>query len=130
IGLLLAYGGVKAFLAFGPGKMPRLEEVGINPGVLLFTFVVCVGTGMLFGLAPAFQISRISLCDPLKETNRTSSAASAHKSHRALVVSECAVALLLMIGSSLLIRSFVRLRDVNSGVQPDHVITASISLPK
>jgi len=129
IGLLLAYFAVRAFLAFGPGQMPRLGEVGINSGVLLFTFVVCVGSGMLFGLAPALETSRPSLSDPLKDTNRSSSSASAHRTHRALLVFEVALALLLMIGSGLLIRSFVRLSDVNPGVQTDNVITAAISLP-
>ncbi len=128
IGLLLAYVAVRAFLAFGPGGMPRLEEVGINSGVLLFTFVVCVGSGLLFGLAPALETSRPSLTDPLKDTSRSSSA-NAYRTHRALLVFEVALALLLMIGSGLLIRSFVRLSDVNPGVQTDHVITGSISLP-
>ena len=113
-----------------PGQMPRLEEVGINSGVLLFTFVVCVGSGILFGLAPALETSRPSLSDPLKDANRSSSSASAHRTHRALLVFEVSLALLLMIGSGLLIRSFVRLSDVNPGVQTDHVITAAISLPR
>jgi putative ABC transport system permease protein len=129
IGLLLAWLAVRAFLAFGPGQMPRLNEVGINSGVLLFTFVVCVSSGILFGLAPAIETSRPSLSDPLKDTNRSSSSASAHRTHRALLTFEVALALLLMIGSGLLIRSFVRLNDVNSGVQVDHVITAALSLP-
>ena len=129
LGLLLAYVAVRAFLAFGPGEMPRLNEVGINSAVLLFTFVICVGSGILFGLAPALETSRPALSDPLKDTNRSSSSATAHRTHRALLVFQVALALLLMIGSGLLIRSFVRLSDVNSGVQPDHVITAEISLP-
>ena len=129
IGLLLAYIAVRAFLAFGPGHMPRLDEVGINPVVLLFTFVVCVGSGILFGLAPALETSRPSLSDPLKDTNRSSSSASAHRTHRALLVFEVGLALILMIGSGLLVRSFVRLSDVNPGIQTDHVITAAISLP-
>jgi putative ABC transport system permease protein len=128
IGLLLAYVAVRAFLAFGPGQMPRLNEVGINSGVLLFTFVVCVGSGILFGLAPALETSRPALSDPLKDTNRSSSSASAHRTHRALLVFQVALALLLMIGSGLLIRSFVRLSSVSPGVQTDHVITAAISL--
>jgi len=113
IGLLLAYIAVRAFLAFGPGQMPRLEEVGINSGVLLFTFVVCVGSGILFGLAPALETSRPSLMEPLKDTNRSSSSASAYRTHRALLVFEVALALIVMIGSGLLVRSFVRLSDVN-----------------
>ena len=128
LGLLLAYLAIRAFLAFGPGEMPRLNEVDINSGVLLFTFVVCVGSSVLFGLAPALETSRPALSDPLKDTNRSSSSASAHRTHRALLVFEVALALLLMIGSGLLIRSFVRLSKVSPGVQTDHVITAAISL--
>ncbi|HTG31205.1 MAG TPA: ABC transporter permease [Methylomirabilota bacterium] len=129
IGLFLAYIAVRAFLAFGPGQMPRLEEVGINSGVLLFTFVVCVGSGILFGLAPALETSRPSLIEPLKDANRSSSSASAYRTHRALLVFEVALALIVMIGSGLLVRSFVRLSDVNPGIQTDYVITAAISLP-
>ncbi|HKR85627.1 MAG TPA: ABC transporter permease, partial [Terriglobales bacterium] len=128
LGLLLAFVAVRAFLVFGPGQMSRLEEVDINPAVLFFTFVICVGSGILFGLAPALETSRSSLCDPLKETARSSSSASAHRTHRALLVIEVALALVLMIGSGLLIRSFVRLSSVSPGVQTDHVITAAITL--
>lgn len=128
LGLLLAYLAVRAFLSFGPGQMPRLNEVGINSGVLLFTFVVCVGSGILFGLAPALETYRAELGNPLKDTNRSFSSASAPGTHRALVVLEVALALVLMIGSGLLIRSFVRLSNVNPGVQTDHVLTAAISL--
>jgi putative ABC transport system permease protein len=129
VGLLLAYVAVRVFLAFGPGQIPRSNEIGINSGVLLFTFVVCVGSGILFGLAPALETSRPSLSDPLKDANRSSSSGSAQRTHRALLVFEVSLALLLMIGSGLLIRSFVRLSDVNPGVETDHVITAAISLP-
>src|SRR5215831_16798357 len=128
LGLLLSYLAVRAFLAFGPGQMPRLNEVGINSGVLLFTFVVCVGSGILFGLVPAFETSRPVLSDPLKDANRSSSSATSQRTHRALVVVEVALALLLMIGSGLCIRSFVRLSGVSPGVQTDHVVTAAISL--
>jgi len=128
LGLALAYLAIRAFLTFGPGQMPRLNEVGINSGVLLFTFVVCVGSGILFGLAPSLETSRSALSDPLKDANRSSSSASAHRTHRALLVFQVALALLLMIGSGLLIRSFVRLSDVNPGIQRDQVITATLSL--
>src|SRR5581483_9503242 len=128
LGILLAFVAVRLFLAYGPGEMPRLGEVGINSGVLLFTFVVCVGSGLLFGLAPALEMSRPSFTGALKETSRSSSSASGHRTHRVLLVFEVALALVLMMGSSLLIRSFVRLSAVSPGVQTDHVITAAISL--
>jgi putative ABC transport system permease protein len=128
LGLLLAFGAVRAFLAFGPGQMPRSEEVSINPGVLLFTFVVCVGCGILFGLAPALETSRPTMSGTLKAATHSSSSAPVHRTHRTLLVLEVALALVLMIGSGLLIRSFVRLNAVNPGVKTDHVITAAISL--
>ena len=129
VGLLLAFGAVRAFLAFGPGQMPRLDEVTISGPVLLFTFVLCVGSGIIFGLAPAFNTPRSSVADPLKESERGSSNASVQRTHRVFAISEIALALLLMIGSGLLIRSFVRLQSVDPGFQTDHLITAAISLP-
>ena len=130
VGLLLAYGAVQAFIAFGPGRIPRLEEVGINTTVLLFTFALCVGSGIIFGLAPALNTTRDSVAEPLKENERGTSNASAQHTHRVLVVSEIALALVLMIGSGLLIRSFLRLRDVDPGFQTEHLVTAEISLPE
>ncbi len=130
VGLLLAFGSLKAFLAFGPGNMPRLEDVGINGAVLLFTFAVCVGSGIVFGLAPALEASRGSVNHPLRAAKGSSSSYAARRTHNALIVSEVALALLLMIGSGLLIRSFLRLRDVDPGFRPDHLMTAVISLPR
>lgn len=130
LGILLAWLAMRAFLAFGPGDLPRLEEVGINGTVLLFTVIVCVGSGVTFGLAPAFETSRTSADEGLKETSRTSPGASAHRLHNALVITEVAIALLLMIGSGLLVRSFVRLRAVDPGIRRDHLISARITLSR
>jgi putative ABC transport system permease protein len=130
LGLLLAFISLKAFLAFGPGNMPRLEDVGINSAVLLFTFAICVGSGIVFGLAPAVEASRGSVHDPLKAEKGNLSSQAARRTHSALIVSEVALALLLMIGSGLLIRSFLRLRDVDPGFRPDHLLTAVIALPQ
>ena len=130
VGLMLAFGSLKAFLAFGPGNIPRLEDVGINGAVLLFTFAVCVGSGIVFGLAPAFEASRGSVNHPLRAAKGSSASYAARRTHNALIVSEVALALLLMIGSGLLIRSFLRLRDVDPGFRSDHVMTAVISLSR
>lgn len=128
VGLLVAYLAVRAFQVFGPGQMPRLNEVGVNFSVLLFTAAVCVGSGILFGLAPALEAARSTHHDTLKETTRTSPSAATQHTHRTLVVVEVGLAVVLMIGSGLLIRSFVRLSGVNPGVRTDHVMTAVISL--
>src|SRR5262249_8935330 len=88
-----------------------------------------VSSGIGFGLAPAFTASRTEMADPLKLSQRSMTLHSAHRTQRIFVVAQIALALLLMIGSGLLIRSFVRLRSVDPGVRADHVITAAIALP-
>lgn len=130
IGLLLAYLSVRAFMVVGPGRIPRLQEVALNCSVLLFTSLTCVGSGILFGLAPAFIASRTKLGEPLKRSQRSMTSRDAHRAQRAFVVAQVALALLLMIGSGLLVRSFLRLRSVDPGIRADHVITAAIALPK
>jgi predicted permease len=129
LGLLLGYIGVHAFLAFALGGIPRLMEVGVNGTVLAFTCLVSLSGGILFGLAPALHSVRASLNDSLKEGTRTAASGSGNQIRKVLVVSEFALALILMIGAGLLIRSFLRLRDVNPGFQQDHLVTARISLP-
>jgi putative ABC transport system permease protein len=129
LGLLVGYIGVRAFLAFAPGGIPRLVEVGVNGTVLAFTCLISLLGGILFGLAPALHSVRASLNDSLKEGTGTTVSRSGNRIRKVLVVSEFALALVLMIGAGLLIRSFLRLRDVNPGFQPDHLVTARISLP-
>jgi len=128
-GLLIGYVGVLAFRAFAPSDIPRLMEVGIDGRVLAFTCVVSFLAGILFGLAPALHSVRSSLIDCLKEGTRTAGSSSGNKIRKVLVVSEFALALVLMIGAGLLIRSFIRLRDVDPGFRQDHLVTAQISLP-
>jgi len=130
LGLLLGYLGVRAFLGFAPGDIPRLIEVAVDGRVLAFTGLVSLLGGILFGLAPAFHSTRSSLTDSLKEGTRSSGSISGNKIRKFLVVSEFALALVLMIGAGLLIRSFLRLRDVNPGFQRDNLVTSQISLPR
>ena len=129
LGLLLGYAGVHAFIAFAPGQIPRLIEVGVDGRVLAFTCLLSLAGGLLFGLAPALHSARASLNDSLKEGARSAGSASGNRIRKFLVVSEFALALVLMIGAGLLIRSFLRLRDVNPGFQQEHLVTAQISLP-
>jgi len=128
-GLLIGYIGVRAFLAFAPGGIPRLMEVGIDGRVLTFTCVVSLLAGILFGLAPALHSVRSCWNESLKEGTRSAGSSSGNKIRKVLVVSEFSLALVLMIGAGLLIRSFLRLRDVDPGFQQDHLVTAQISLP-
>ncbi len=129
IGLLLAFWGVKALVAFNPSNLPRADEVGIDGTVLAFTLLVSIVTGMLFGLAPALQTSKTDLQRTLKEGGRSSSADRGGQAvRRVLVVAEVALALTLLIGAGLLIRSVARLQGVDPGFDPRNLLTFNISL--
>jgi putative ABC transport system permease protein len=129
LGLLIGYLGVRTFVALAPSGIPRLGEVGVNGTVLVFTCVISLGAGILFGMAPALHSARGSLNESLKEGSATTGSRSGDRIRKVLVVSEFALALVLMIGAGLLTRSFLRLRDVDPGFRPDHLVTARVSLP-
>jgi predicted permease len=131
LGLLLAYWGVGALRALAPANTPRMDEVHIDPVVLAFTFGVSLLTGLFFGLAPAWQVARTDLRETLNEAGRGTSAAGGSLNLRAsLVVSELALAVLLLVGAGLLIRSFNRLVDVSPGFQTQHLLTMELTLPE
>jgi putative ABC transport system permease protein len=130
IGLLLAYGGIRALVAANPSNLPRVDELAINGPVIGFTFLVALGTGVLFGLVPALQTWKLSLQGSLKDGARGgTSDGRSHLVRRALVVAEIALALTLLTGGGLLIRSFARLTGVNPGFDPHHVLSFGVSLP-
>ncbi|HTY82960.1 MAG TPA: ABC transporter permease, partial [Silvibacterium sp.] len=133
LGLILGFVGVRALLALNPGDIPRIGEhgaaVGIDWRVLLFTLGISIFTGILFGLFPAIGASRPDLNSTLKEsTNRTGTGFRQSKARSLLVVSEVSLALVLLIGAALLIRTYVALRNVNPGFNPHHVLTMEMSL--
>jgi len=137
--LLASISGAGAFLSLyllkgsllrlAPANLPRLNEVSLNPGVLLFAFFVSIFTGVLFGLAPALQTARASQITELREGGR-GSGSSKHQMRfsRLLVVSEIALSLVLLIGAGLLLRSFWELLQVRPGFEPHHVVTAKLWL--
>jgi len=130
IGLLLALWGVDLLLALSPADLLGLRGVHIDYRVLGFTLGVSLLTGLVFGLVPAFEASRPKLNESLKEGGK--GAASGGRSHRlrnVFVVAEVALALVLLIGSGLMIRSFLRLAAVNPGFTADHLLTLRVSLP-
>jgi len=130
LGLLLAYWGVGALRLLVPAKTPRIDEVRLDPVVLAFTFCVSVLTGLFFGLAPAWHVARTDLRELLNKVGRGSSASRASRRLRAaLVVSELGLAVLLLVGAGLLIRSFSRLLEVSPGFQTQHLLTLRVSLP-
>jgi len=128
LGLLLAAWGRQAALRALPEALPRANNVGIDAGVLLFTLVICIFAGALFGLAPAWKVSRPDLHETLKEGGRGGSGAK-HRTQGIFVVAEMALAVVLLIGAGLTIRSLVRLWNVNPGFNPHNVMGFGVSLP-
>ena len=129
VGLLLAMWGVDLLLKLNEHKIPRAAEVGLDSRVLLFTLGVSVVTGIIFGLAPAFQTSSANLHDTLKEGGRSGQLGVRGRLRNVLVVAEMAFAVILLVGAGLLIRSFMRLQQVNPGFQPAGVLAMQVSLP-
>jgi len=129
-GVVFAIWGVELLVALKPDSLPLLETISVDGRVLLFTLGVSVLTGVLFGLAPVWQATRINVSDALKEGGRGAAGAAKHRLRSALVVAEMALALLLLAGAGLLIKSFWQLRNVNPGFNPDNLLTMRIELPE
>jgi putative ABC transport system permease protein len=130
LGLLLAYGGVKLLLALTPSEVPRLHEIGLHVPVFLWTLAISVVTGLLFGLAPALQASRPDLNTALKKSSgRNPGSFQGSGLRNLLVVSEVAVALLLLVGAGLMTKSFLRLQQVDPGFDATNVVSMNIALP-
>ncbi|HSA57536.1 MAG TPA: ABC transporter permease [Gemmatimonadaceae bacterium] len=131
LGLAVAWGGVRAVVALQPANVPRVEQLAIDGSVLLFTFVVAIATGLLFGLVPALRASRANLQDTLKEGGRSSATdRGGHLLRRSLVVAEMALALTLLTGAGLLVRSFSRLAQVEPGFNTERLLTFNLALPR
>jgi putative ABC transport system permease protein len=130
-GVLLALCGVELLKTIGAQTVPRLHEVNIDFVVLGVTLAICVGTGIIFGLAPGLASSRPELTEALKEGGRSSTVGTRRNRLRnGLVIAEVALALVLLSGAGLLIKSFARLQNVNPGFNPRNALTFEISLPK
>jgi putative ABC transport system permease protein len=129
LGLALARGSVTLVARLGPASIPRLTEATVDGRLFLFAFAVSVLTGLLFGVAPAIQGSRANLNAALTEGGRGGTAGRAARRLRsALVVAEIALALLVLIGAGLLLKSFARLRRVDPGFQPQGLLTLRVPL--
>jgi putative ABC transport system permease protein len=127
LGLLLATWGVALLAAASPADIPRVGEVGLDAGVVLFTVAVTLATGIVFGLAPALQASKSDVNEALKEGGRGSSEGHARNRLRAaLVVAEVALSLVLLVGAGLLAQSFKRLLDVQPGFDPNNLVTMDV----
>jgi len=129
-GILIATVGVSALKWWNPENIPRLEAVTVEPRVLWFTLAVSVFTGLVFGLLPALRMTGSSLNDLLKKGGRGSGSPIHSGTARLLSAFELSLALVLLVGSMLLIRSFFELRSVEPGFRPDGVVTARFVLPR
>jgi putative ABC transport system permease protein len=128
LGLLIAFWGVPLLVKLVPeGMIPRLGEVGINGQVLLFTFLLSLATSLIFGIAPALQLSKARLAGSLKQDDRRMTGAQGLRS--VLVAGEIALSLVLLIGAGLMIKSFVLLRSVNPGFNPESTFVLTVDLP-
>jgi len=129
LGLLVAGAGVNLIVAFLGSQMPRAAEIRVDGPVLAFTFVVALVTGMLAGMIPAWRLTRADPNEALKQGGRADADSGSPIARNALVVAEVALALVLLIGAGLLVRSLGRLRAVDPGFEPRHVLSAYVSLP-
>jgi putative ABC transport system permease protein len=129
-GLLLAVWGVDSITAIAPASLPRIDEVRIDGRVLGFTLVASLLTGILFGLAPALQLPKLSIHEVVKDGGRGSVGTRRRWLRHFLVVSEVAVALVLLIGAGLLINSFWRLQQIDRGFDARNVVTLNLTLSR
>ena len=130
IGMLLSFGAIRVLIAFGPNSVPRLDELSIDGTVFAFALAVSVTTMTVFGLVPAIQASRNDPQDALRADARGSTGGAGRKRIRAvLTVAEVALSVALLIGAGLLIRSFIRLQQVEPGFTSAGIMTARVGLP-
>jgi putative ABC transport system permease protein len=130
LGALLGYWGLDVLLRFMPPTVPRLQDISLDTNVLLFTALISILTGVLFGLGPAWRASNVNLADALKDAGRTNSEGRGIRGHSWIVTAEVALAAVLLVGAALMLQSFQRLMAVDPGFRPDGVATFEVSLPR
>jgi putative ABC transport system permease protein len=131
IGVVLAKWGLSILLALVPQDLPRLSEVSLDTQVLIFSAAISLLTGLVFGLIPALQVSKPNLNETMKESGRGSTEGRRHQLIRhTLVVAEVASALVLLVGAGLMMKSFMRLQNVDPGFNPERALTVSMALPQ
>src|SRR5688500_8274360 len=132
-GLLIAYWGVPALIAALPqnqlNAMPFLKTLSLDAGILVFSFALSFVTGLVFGLAPAVQSSRLDLNEVLKEGGRNTTAGAGHRLRSAFVVTEIALAVVLLVGAGLMMKSLLRLLQTNVGFNTENLLTMTVVVP-
>lgn len=130
LGVLLALWATEFLLTISPADVPRLDEVGVDRGVLLFALAVSIGNGLVFGLVPALGVSRPDLKRSLNASGTGTVALARRRLRSGLTVSQLALALVLLVGAGLMMQSLVRLWAVDPGFRPDGAVGARVSLPE
>src|ERR1043166_1631629 len=130
LGTLLAFWGVELLVKLSEGSIPPTARVGIDATVLSFTLLLSVLTGVLFGLAPALRTMKLNLSESLKEGGRAGERGPRNRPRSVLVVLESAVAVVLLIGAGLLVRSLIRLQNTSPGFDAHNVLTMNVQLPR
>jgi predicted permease len=129
-GLSLAWVGLRLLVAMAPAQIPRLDEIGIDPLVLAFTAAISIGAGIVFGLFPLVRYSRPDMVTALKESGRGGSQGrQRHRARNVLVVGQVAMALVLVVGAGLMIRSFQALKNVDPGFDTSPALTFRVTVP-
>jgi len=130
LGLGLAYAAIRLLVAMAPAHLPRLSEISIDPAVLAFTLLIALASGLLFGMIPAIKYAGPRIAAALRGGGRTSSQTrERHRARAALVVVQVSLAVVLLVGSGLMIRTFQALRHVDPGFNPHDALTMRISIP-
>jgi putative ABC transport system permease protein len=129
LGIGVAWIGVRGLISFAPSDLPRINDVGVDYRVFAFTAVMTLLTGVLFGLAPALRGRSGHSADSLRDGGKTSAASGSSVARRALVVTEVALAVVMLTGAGLLVRSLVKLQAMELGFNPDNVLTMQLTIP-
>jgi len=130
LGLGIAYAAIRLLVAIAPANLPRLNDISIDPVVVLFTLVTALITGVVFGMIPIIRYSRPGIAPVLRGGNRRSSQTRRqYRTNSALVVVQVALALVLLVGSGLMIRTFQMLHHVDPGFDPKGALTMRITIP-
>jgi putative ABC transport system permease protein len=130
VGIVFAFAGVRTLVASLPANVPRADEIGVDALALGFTACISLLTGLIFGIAPAFRLTRAGAYEPLKDGGRGTAGPGHQRLRNTLVVGEISLALILLVGAGLLLRSFFRVIDADPGFRPDGVLTLSLPLPE
>ncbi len=130
VGLVLAFEALQGLIAWLPADLPRVSEIHVEGRVLAFGLALSVLSGVIFGLAPAWHGTESRLAEALEGARGAGEERTSHRARNAFVIAEMALAIVLLVGAGLLIRSFARLQQVNVGFNPAQLLTAQIGLPR